>query len=409
MPFSPKQQEFLNLATKRWNIKSGATRSGKTYLDYFVIPKRLKAIRGKEGLRVFLGNTQGTIERNIIKPLQALWGTQLVSDIRSDNTCRAFGDEVYCLGADKKNAIDRIRGSSWAYLYGDEVATWHPGVFDMAKSRLDKSYSRADLTCNPEQPSHWFKQFIDSDADIFAQHYTIDDNTYNDPIFVENLKREYRGTVYYDRYILGKWVKAEGRVYPTFEKHHIIDKVPSKIHEVKLGLDFGGNKSATAGCAVGYYFDAERRLCLVILDELYDTENRGVGSVLAKWQRFYEKQAAQYTVTRSFADSAEQLIIKSLRELPIIYTENAMKRPIVDRIRLEDILFSTGRLHIMSHCKHTIAAFDEAVYNDKSQNDERLDDGTSNIDSLDAFEYAIERDMSELIRGAGLPAKDGAA
>ena len=63
MQLSPKQKEFWNNCNCRWNVKTGATRSGKTYLDYYIIPKRIRACKG-DGLIVLLGNTQGTIERN---------------------------------------------------------------------------------------------------------------------------------------------------------------------------------------------------------------------------------------------------------------------------------------------------------------------------------------------------------
>lgn len=61
MSFSPMQEEYFHSATHRWNIKSGATRSGKTYMDYFVIPKRIRSVSGKDGLVVLLGNTKGTL------------------------------------------------------------------------------------------------------------------------------------------------------------------------------------------------------------------------------------------------------------------------------------------------------------------------------------------------------------
>ena len=77
--------------------------------------------------------------------------------------------------------------------------------------------------------------------------------------------------------------------------------------------------------------------------------------------------------------------------------KNALKLEIKDRIRLENLLMAQDRFKIVSHCKHTIKAFDEAVYDDKRPNEDvRLDDGTSNIDSLDAFEYAIEPYYREL-------------
>lgn len=69
-------------------------------------------------------------------------------------------------------------------------------VFELLKSRLDKAYSCFDGTFNPQYPSHWLKAFLDSDADLFSQTYTIDDNPFLPPEFVESLKREYAAAVY---------------------------------------------------------------------------------------------------------------------------------------------------------------------------------------------------------------------
>ena len=203
-PISDKQCEFIRDATHRWNVKTGATRSGKSYLDVlYTIPKRILERRGEDGLVVLLGNTKGTLQRNVLDPMAEIYGARRVSAIRSDNTATLFGERVYCLGADNKKHVDRLRGASIKYCYGDEVTTWNQGVFEMLKSRLDKPCSCFDGTCNPDSPGHWFKRFLDSDADIYAQAYTIDDNPYLPPEFVEQLKREYAGTVYYDRYIRG--------------------------------------------------------------------------------------------------------------------------------------------------------------------------------------------------------------
>ena len=136
MGFSKMQREYFQKAPHRWTIKQGATRSGKTYMDYFVIPKRIRRVAGEDGLVVLLGNTKGTLQRNIIEPLQNIWGVELVSNIRNDNTAMLFGEKCYCLGADKVNQVDRLRGSSIKYCYGDEVVTWHEDVFDIALHRL---------------------------------------------------------------------------------------------------------------------------------------------------------------------------------------------------------------------------------------------------------------------------------
>ncbi len=219
MPLTEFQQEFLRNCSHRWNVKTGATRSGKTYLDCAVtIPKRICAARD-EGLCVMLGNTLGTLERNVLEPMRALWGRELVGVVRtsaSGNIVQLFGRKVYVLGADNKKHIARIQGAAFEYAYGDEITTWDEGVFQMLKSRLSCPHSHFDGTCNPDNPQHWFKQFLDSDADIYCQAYTIDDNPTLPPEFVAQLKKEYAGTVYYNRFILGQWAAAGGIIYRPF-------------------------------------------------------------------------------------------------------------------------------------------------------------------------------------------------
>ena len=233
MPFSAKQQEFFNCASHRWNLKVGATRSGKTYADFFVIPKRIRARKGLPGLCFLLGVSRSTIERNILEPMRQIWGESLVGSIRTDNTCYLFGETVYCLGCEKVSQVAKIRGSSIKYCYGDEVAEWSSEVFDLLKSRLDKPYSVFDGSLNPESPTHWLKGFLDSDADIYAQHYTIFDNPFLPEDVVRNICLEYEGTVYYDRYVLGNWALAEGLIYPMY-KDALYDE--KELYEANKGI-----------------------------------------------------------------------------------------------------------------------------------------------------------------------------
>lgn len=220
MPHTVKQAEYLRESHHRWNMKGGATRSGKTYLDYrWVIPKRLRDRSGKEGLNVILGVTKATIERNVLSPMREIYGDVLVGYIGSDNTVGLFGEKCYALGAEKLSQVSKLRGSSIKYCYGDEVADWSRDVFDLLKSRLDKEYSCFDGTFNPKDPLHWLKEFIDSDADVYYQTYSIDDNPFLDPTFVSELKKEYSGTSLYDRYILGLWAASEGALFTTYPEY----------------------------------------------------------------------------------------------------------------------------------------------------------------------------------------------
>lgn len=403
MQLTAKQNEYIRNANHRWNVKSGATRSGKTFMDIaFVIPNRIRERIGEDGLCVFLGNTQGTLTRNIIEPLQKMWGTKLVGNIRSDNTADIFGEKVYCLGADKANQVDRIRGSSIKYCYGDEVVTWNKGVFDMLKTRLDKACSCFDGTCNPDNPNHWFKKFLESDADIYLQKYQIYDNKYLPEGFIPELENELRGTVDFDRYILGKWKAAEGAIYKNFAdapQKYTLDAPPDDIAFCTLGMDFGGNGSAHAIICTGYSRGLQK---VVVVDEYYRKEVISPLQLERDTVDFVRRCKSRFKITDMYCDSAEQVLIKGIkgalaREKIPLNVHNARKGAIIDRIRFTCLIMATGRFFIVKNCKHLIEAFSDAVWDGKKLDDTRLDDGSINIDSLDAFEYSIEPYMKDIL------------
>ena len=406
-PGSDKQLEFWREATRRWNVKTGATRSGKTYMDYFLIPRRLIAGAGKEGLNVILGNTRETIRRNVLLPMVSIYGADRISSIRTDSSCTMFGQQVFILGADNEAHVNKLRGASIKYCYGDEITTWNQGVFEMLKSRLDKPYSVFDGTCNPEGPQHWFKTFLDSGADIYQQAYSIDDNPFLDPAFVENLKREYSGTVLYDRYIRGLWVAAEGAIYKQFndhpERYIVTDLGGQTINRAVIGVDFGGGTSAHAFCCTGF----TNRGSIVILDEYHEQQALDPSKLERDFVDFVRRCQMRWLVTDVWCDSAEQTLINGLRvaaarERLAANVGSALKRGINDRIRATCLLMGAGRFYVNADCKETIDALRSAVWDGRKQTEDvRLDDGSTNIDSLDAMEYSFEREIPSLIDGWG--------
>ena len=116
--FSQKQKEVWRNtvnARHRWNISLGATRSGKTYLDYYKIPYRIRSAPA-DGLILLLGNTKGTLERNVLEPMRKIWTGGLVGSIGSDNRVMLFGRECYALGADKVNQVSKLQGAGLALV-----------------------------------------------------------------------------------------------------------------------------------------------------------------------------------------------------------------------------------------------------------------------------------------------------
>ena len=374
MKFSEKQLEYWRLATHRWNIKQGATRSGKTFLDYYLIPRRILECKGT-GLIVLLGNTRGTLNRNILEPMRNIWGKELIGNIGADNTVNMFSRKVHTLGADKITQVQRLQGAGIEYCYGDEVTTWNEEVFAMLKSRLDKPNSIFDGTCNPDAPNHWLKRFLDSDADIYMQHYTIDDNPFNSPEFVENLKKEYYGTVYYDRYILGEWAAAEGLVYPMFSKEKHISKEEVKNGEYYISIDYGTKNPTSMGlwCKNGkeatrireFYYDSKKNL-----HQLTDEE-------------YYEKLvclAGDKKIRYVIVDPSAASFITTIRRHGKFMVKKADNR-VLDGIRFCQTLLSSGSLKFDASCVDIIREFgayrwDENALEDSviKQNDHAMDD-----------------------------------
>lgn len=398
-----KQHEYLKHCNHRWNVKTGATGSGKSYLDYAVtIPKRILASKG-EGLIVLLGNTKGTLERNILSPMRDIYGSQ-VGMIGSDNTVKLFGKRCYALGADNKKHVARIQGATFEYCYGDEVTTWNEEVFQMVKSRLRSEHSHFDGTCNPGAPTHWFKTFLNSDADIYQQSYVIDDGVLPEHIVTE-LKKEYAGTIYYDRFILGLWVAAEGVIYKLFAdnpERFIVNELPgSQIRNCVIGVDFGGGTSAHAFSCTGFTTKGE----IVTLDDYREKEALNPTKLENDFVDFVRRCQMRWIVSDIWCDSAEQTLINGLRTAAArahigVNIGNALKRPINDRIRALCLLMGAGRYFIAPNCKDTIEALKTAVWDNKhTTEDVRLDDGTTNIDNLDALEYSFEREIPNLIAG----------
>jgi PBSX family phage terminase large subunit len=403
-----KQIEYANNAKARWNIKTGAVRSGKSYVDTAcIVPSRIIERVGKPGLSVILGVSKSTVERNVLQPMREIYGVKRIGNINNENIAVIFGEKVYCLGAEKITQVAKIQGASIKYCYGDEIAKWNKEVFEMLKSRLDKPYSCFDGACNPENPTHWLKEFIDSDIDIYLQHYRLFDNPHLPKDFVDNLCKEYAGTVYYDRLIDGQWKRAEGSIYRKYADNpelFIKDIEPSKLHEIVVGVDFGGNNSGHSFVARGYDNDGNV-IGLKSVRHMNKDYSQGIDPnilnrlVLEFIENVHEKYGQVYAL---YWDNAETTLGQGIKnavgeKYPSIIVRPAKKKRIKDRIDCVVRLIGAGRFFVTEDCGTLDKALQDAVYDSKKQNDERLDDGSTDIDTLDAFEYTIERDIKSLL------------
>ena len=183
---------------------------------------------------------------------------------------------------------------------------------------------------------------------------------------------------------------------------HEVQDMAQRLEQAPLitsvvGVDYGGNGSASVFCHVG--FDAGFRN-VYVLSEYYDSRNRSAESLISAFSEYISRAKQRHpTLNAAYCDSAEQLLVKSFRGAVRIEVRNALKKPINTRINMLNRLISTDRFFVSEECPHLIDAIRNAVWDERDiHHDTRLDNGTTNIDSMDAFEYAIERFERELFR-----------
>lgn len=377
--YSSKQIDVLRNAHRRWNILSGAVRSGKSFVSLDLLVLRLASM--PNGNRLLLGKTERTLQRNILDPLRARYGAGAVSRVHDPGVVDIFGKPFYIAGANDDRSVAKIQGLGLIYAYGDEITTWAESMFQMLKSRLDKPGAMFDGTCNPEGPYHWLKKdILDNDQlDMYHQHFELDDNPYLTDTFKANLKMEYTG-VWYQRYIKGLWVLAEGTIYDMFNRQHIIERVLAKpLHF--LTCDYG-----TANPCVFLHAEDDGHN-VHIADEYYHDSRKAMRQ---KTDEQYADDLAAFVERCGISFLSGVYVDPSAKSFIVLLKQrgyNVLKpdNTVDDGIRTVGTLLNTERLTISAKCQNTIEEFASYVWDTNAQNrgeDKPMKDHDHAMDAL---------------------------
>ena len=417
---SPKQQKILAFPYSKYDalICDGAVRSGKTSIMMWAFVRW--AMENFSGQRFGVcGRTVDSCTKNIIVPFTAMslakeryivrWRRgDKVMEVRRGAVTNYF--EVF--GGKDEASYTLIQGRTLAGVLLDEVVLMPRSFVEQALARCSVDGAKLWFSCNPGSPHHWFYQEwikLHRERNTLYLHFEMKDNPGLSERTLERYENMYAG-IFYDRYVRGLWVAAEGIVYKDFandtEKYLINDPLKwareknTRFSVISIGVDFGGTKSATKFQATGITKDYR----VVALEEEYiKNEEIDPDALNRRFATFCKLITAKYGYSQTRADSAETVLIRGLdhtaqKQNLGTQVKNALKMQITDRIRLVVLLMKQGRLKVSRNCPHLIDAFQSAIYDPNKFEDERLDDGTSDIDSLDAFEYSIEPYYKDLER-----------
>jgi PBSX family phage terminase large subunit len=376
-PFSVKQKKLLTW----WHPKSpycdydmiiadGSIRSGKTISMIISFIAWSMTNYTNENF-IIAGKSMGALKRNVIEPMFKILNAQGLDYkyVRSENPHIIVGSNFYYLfGASNESSQDTLQGLTAAGAYADEAALMPQSFVNQMIGRCSVKGSKVWLNCNPAGVYHYIKtDYIDraEEKRILRLHFSLEDNlTLSDDI-KNRYKRMFKG-VFFQRYILGLWVMAEGVIYDGFDSESmVVSEIPQMVR-YWVGVDYG-TSNATTFIICGLGIDNK----LYIIDEYYHS---GSATGQQKSPAQYSKDYIHFMKTRYpdivpdyiFVDpSAEGFIITLWNDgvRGVAQADNDVKLG----IELLSSIIADDRFRVHRRCTNVLKEITSYVWDSKAQ------------------------------------------
>ncbi len=397
-PFSVKQKKVLTwwlpespVNDKDGIIADGSIRSGKTVsMALSFVMWAMSSF--EEQNFAMCGKTIGSFRRNVLTVLKLMLASRgyQLKDHRADNfveiSFKGKTNYFYIFGGKDERSQDLIQGITLAGVLFDEVALMPESFVNQATGRCSVDGSKYWFNCNPDGVYHWFKTgWIDKAAEknILYLHFTMEDNL----SLTEKIRQRYASLysgVFYQRYILGLWVVAEGIIYDMFsEAKHIIDSVTSSAApKYYVSCDYG-----TQNATVFLLWESGSEGKWYCIDEYYYS---GRDESTQKTDNAYADDLEAFITGRKIEavviDPSAASFIAELRERG--YRIKKARNDVLDGIRFTGTLLNTEKIFFLRKCQNTIKEFSSYVWDTKSSEQRGEDKPLKQHDhAMDAVRY----------------------
>jgi PBSX family phage terminase large subunit len=384
-PFSMKQKKVLTWwlpesPVRHYDgiIADGSVRAGKT-----IIMSLSFVIWAMESFQFetfgMAGKTIASFRRNVLfklKIILLLRGYKL-QDRRSDNLLVVSKGDVenyfYIFGGKDEASQDLVQGLTCAGFFFDEVVLMPESFVNQAVARCSVEGSKLWFNCNPDSPYHFMKtEWLDKrqEKSMLHVHFELDDNPSLSMGVKDRYKRMFSG-VFYERFILGRWVMAEGIIYSMFSRDMIIDRVPLEvtIQRKWIGIDYG-QSNATVFILLGLGSDG----VLYILDEYY---HEGRNEHIQKSPSGYAKDFMAWKIKNGvdgipvkrecvYIDPSAKGFMLQLHEEGERQVRQA-DNTVLKGIELFSSLIDNDKVRVLRQCKHTIIEFNMYSWDSRAQ------------------------------------------
>lgn len=372
-------------------ICDGSVRSGKTTIMTMAFV--LWAMKNYNHTNFAIcGKTVQAAERNILKPLMEIEGlgaalamsykvSTRVLTVRCGDTTNWF----YLFGGKDESSYMLIQGITLAGVLFDEVALMPRSFVEQALSRaISFEQPKYFFNCNPESPNHWFYQeWIKNQRENTEHiHFLLEDNPILTPQMIERTKAMYSG-VFYDRYIRGLWVVAEGLIYPMFNESCIVDELPEK-GEYYISCDYGTLNPFSAGL---WCWDG--KTATRIQEYYYSGRETQANKTDEEYFSEVEKLRGDLRIKSVIVDPSAASFIEVLRRHK--YPVQKAKNDVLPGILTTARLLQDGVIKIGKDCKDCIREFGLYRWDEKSTEDRPIKENDHAMDDTRYFAYTILR------------------
>ena len=372
-------------------ICDGSVRSGKTLsmTDGFVLWSMTEY---DNQIFAFCGKTIESLRRNVVTPMQGwLGGLMHMKERRSINavdiTYNGHSNRYYLFGGRDESSAALIQGITLAGILLDEVALMPRSFVEQAIARCSVSGSKLWFNCNPDGPEHWFyKEWVKKHKEkkMLHLHFTMEDNLSLSAETRQRYERLYSG-VFYDRFIRGLWVVAEGLVYPKFNMLPcVVNEIPD-FGEYYISVDYGTLNPFSAGLWCLYNGKATR-----IAEYYYNGRERGNQKTDEEYYEAIKELAGNRSISGIVVDPSAASFIECINRHGEYIVRKA-KNDVLDGIRTVSNMLSSGTIKIHESCKDAIREFQLYRWDEKKTADAVIKENDHAMDDIRYFCYTILR------------------
>lgn len=377
-------------------ICDGSVRSGKTTI--MALTFVLWAMNNYDHTNFAIcGKTVQAAERNILKPLMEVDGlgaalsmTYKVSTriltIRNGNKTNWF----YLFGGKDESSYMLIQGITLAGVLFDEVALMPRSFVEQALSRaISFEHPKYFFNCNPESPQHWFyKEWIENKRENTQHiHFLLEDNPILTPQMIERTKAMYSG-VFYDRYIRGLWVLAEGMIYPMFGDECTVDAPPASAGKVEyyVSCDYG-----TLNPFAALLWQWDGKTATLMREYYYSGREKQQSKTDEEYYQDVVKWIGDVPIRSFIVDPSAASFIETLRRHKKFLVRHA-KNDVLPGIMTTSRYLQDGTIKVCKECKNTIKEFGLYRWDEKNNEDKPIKENDHAMDAVRYFAYTVLRE-----------------